>query len=308
MMGSFTSVMGASAAAAKLLLGPSGFFIGGSSTSTTNFALLFSTETGTVLGSSPTSSGYAQTPISNRAVAGYTIGGSDNGYAVDKYSFPSRTKSTNPSFGIEINWGVGWDNGSTCGYVGGGYVYPSYSTTVYKYTYSTETRSTAGGSTPFGGSFTGMMSNYGVAGYQLGGLPNGTNPRVATVGKYNFSNESGSTITSLTIARDAVGGFANDGVAGYAAGGYYGDTYSTVDKYAFPSDSRSTLSTGLYENMRGVAGVAKAGTAGYVSGGAGAFGITDYIQKFSFPGDTRSIIAQRAPAATQFQTSFSSTA
>lgn len=289
-----------------VLTGPSGYFLGGSGTSSTNIAFLFATETNTILPSSPTNA-YGAAAFANRAVAGYLLGGPSNSYTVEKYSFPTGTKTTLSSMNIEFQWWSGWENGSTCAYMGGPYIWPDWVSTVYKYTYSSETRSTAGGAVNYRGQFIGVTSNYGVAGYQFGGLENGTNPRVAKAAKYQFSTESSSSITSLTIARDAVGAFANDGVAAYAAGGYYGDTYSVVEKYALPSDSRTTLASGLYDVMRGVAGVAKSGVAGYVSGGANYSGVLDTIQKFSFPSDTRSTIAQRTPAPTQFQMTFSST-
>ena len=57
--------------------------------------------------------------------------------------------------------------------------------------------------------------------------------------------------------------------AGYFAGGKNaaGAVVATVDRFAFPADSRTTLGTGLSSARRGVAAMANSGTAGYVGGG-----------------------------------------
>jgi hypothetical protein len=57
-------------------------------------------------------------------------------------------------------------------------------------------------------------------------------------------------------------------VAGYFAGGWNGSTgFSTVDKFAFPSETRTTLATGLSVARDGVAGMADSQVAGYIAAG-----------------------------------------
>jgi hypothetical protein len=55
---------------------------------------------------------------------------------------------------------------------------------------------------------------------------------------------------------------ANSTVAGYAGGGYADSTganFTTVDKFAFPSDTNSTLGTGLTAGNRDLMGMANEG-------------------------------------------------
>jgi hypothetical protein len=50
----------------------------------------------------------------------------------------------------------------------------------------------------------------------------------------------------LSVARYALAGTANSGVAGYFAGGHTSSTL--IDRFAFPSDTRTSLGTGLSVN------------------------------------------------------------
>jgi hypothetical protein len=63
---------------------------------------------------------------------------------------------------------------------------------------------------------------------------------------------------------------------------------TTVDKFAFPGDSRSTLGTGLSANNGAEAAFVNAGVAGYSAGGVISDGRVD---KFALPSDTRSTLA-----------------
>jgi hypothetical protein len=49
---------------------------------------------------------------------------------------------------------------------------------------------------------------------------------------------------------------ANSGTAGYVGGGIVSVQVTTVDKFAFPSDSRTTLATGLSQGVSALAGMA----------------------------------------------------
>jgi formylmethanofuran:tetrahydromethanopterin formyltransferase len=67
-----------------------------------------------------------------------------------------------------------------------------------------------------------------------------------------------------------------------------GSLVATVDKFAFPADTRSTLGTGLSAARRAVAGMANSGVAGYFGGGiqSGDSRVTT-VDKYAFPADTR---------------------
>jgi hypothetical protein len=91
--------------------------------------------------------------------------------------------------------------------------------------------------------------------------------------------------------------FRRIGVAAYFAGGTLSITnQTTVDKFALPSDSRSTLSSGLPAARAQATGFADAAVAGYVAGGnSGSAQSTVY--KFAFPNDTVSTLGTGLSAA-----------
>jgi hypothetical protein len=96
----------------------------------------------------------------------------------------------------------------------------------------------------------------------------------------------------LSAGRAYLAGFANKGVAGYFAGGRNFTTnanLSTVDKYSFSDDSRTTLGTGLSAAKFGVIGLSNSTVAGYVGGGTDGSYLTT-IEKFAYPSDTRSTL------------------
>lgn len=79
--------------------------------------------------------------------------------------------------------------------------------------------------------------------------------------------------------------------AAYFAGGQ-GSTgrLTTVDKFSFTDDTRSTLATGLSVQKNSAAGFANSGTAGYVAGGYTTTQSSS-IEKFTFDGDLRSSLS-----------------
>lgn len=119
-----------------------------------------------------------------------------------------------------------------------------------------------------------------------------SNVAVTTVEKLLFSTESISTLaTGLSLARRLSASMADAQVAGYVAGGDrkpLSDLTSTVDKFALPADTRSTLGTGLVSANYVFAGMANTGVAGYFGGGGSPD--RSQVQKFTFPSDTRSTI------------------
>jgi hypothetical protein len=92
---------------------------------------------------------------------------------------------------------------------------------------------------------------------------------------------------------------SNQAVAGYFAGGNdQGGTFLTrVDKFAFPSDTRTTLGTGLSAATRQQGGMSNAFVAGYFGGGSTTSSQVTTVDKFAFPGDTRSTLATGLSAA-----------
>ena len=77
--------------------------------------------------------------------------------------------------------------------------------------------------------------------------------------------------------------------SGYFGGGTTGSEVSTVDKFSFSDDSRTTLGTGLSINCRGTAGMANSGTAGYFACGYSGGDVTT-VDKFLFSDDSRTTL------------------
>jgi hypothetical protein len=118
---------------------------------------------------------------------------------------------------------------------------------------------------------------------------------VTTVDKFAFPSDTRSTLgTGLSDDKESAAGFLNTGVAGYFAGGERitggGTIFTTVDKFAFPSDTRSTLGTGLSSARANLAGVSNSAVAGYAGGGANGVSLFSTVDRFAFPSDTRSTL------------------
>jgi len=188
------------------------------------------------------------------------------------------------------------------GFAGAGYVAGmGQNTTIQKFDFPSDTRSLV--SDGLGRSTTLMSSfaNSGVAGYFAGGFA-GSVPRTPdTIAKINFPADTVSNLgTGLSTGVYQAAGMANSGVAGYNSGGASAPSYSAlsfVDKFAFPSDSRTTLGTGLSTDKQQHGGMANSGVAGYFGGGR-APSLTTVVEKFSFPADGRSILGTGLAVAT----------
>ena len=234
--------------------------------------------------------------------AGYFGGGNTGSVVatVESFGFPSDTRSTLiATLSAARESLVGFANSGTAGYFAGG----SGSTVVDKLSFADDTISALG---------TGMSSNWynaagfansGTAGYVAGGIEAGAGGRTAAVTKFTFSDDSRSTLSAtLSNTVDQPAGMANSGTAGYVAGGEYWSSGSvfvtTVDKFAFPGDSKSTLGTGLSATRFKLAGMANSGTAGYFGGGHSGSAKVTTVDKFAFPGDGRSTLGTGLSAAT----------
>jgi hypothetical protein len=184
------------------------------------------------------------------------------------------------------------------GYFGGGYDGSSGLDSIDKLLFGVETCAAISATLSTATQQAGGMSNNGTAGYVGGGQTSaGHSSPVATVAKLIYSGESRSNLGSgLSVGRDEQpGGCANSGTAGYFGGGNENGVWSAgstvVDKFAFPSDSRSTLDPGLSVQVRAPAAMANSGTAGYYAGGYKySPGMWNHIDKFAFPNDGRSAL------------------
>ena len=210
----------------------------------------------------------ASAGMANSGTAGY-IGGGQNGLAsfadVDKIAFPNDTKSTLASGVDPARWGIAaMANSGTAGYFGGGVTGADH-TEVNKFAFSNDSRTTLGTGLSIARRDLAGMANSGTAGYFAGGNLTGTATMYTTVDKFAFSNDARSTLaTGLSSARGTLGAMAQSGTAGYVGGGYTSlggaNGQTTVDKFTFSSDSRSTLGTGLSAGRSEISGMANSGT------------------------------------------------
>ena len=93
--------------------------------------------------------------------------------------------------------------------------------------------------------------------------------------------------------------------AGYFAGGGVSGAYlSTVDRFLFANDSRTTLGTGLVAATYRLAGMASP-TYGYFGGGRDP-SITDRVVKFLFSDDSRTTLGTGLQDATYALSAFAS--
>jgi len=176
-------------------------------------------------------------------------------------------------------------------------------TTVDRFLFADDSRTTLGTGLTNQVRGTAGMSNAGVAGYFAGGDKSGA-PDVfyTTVDKFAFANDARSTLsTGLSAATTVLTGMSNSGTAGYTAGGYDGDAAAfttTVDKFAFADDGRTTLGTGLSAATGYLTGMSNSGTAGYTCGGSTASGRVTTVDKFAFADDARSTLGTGLSTAT----------
>lgn len=229
--------------------------------------------------------------------AGYFGGSESYVQTVDKLSFNNDSRLT-LSTGLSIATGRtgAMANSGVAGYIGGGFLsgFPYNVSTVNKFSFSDDSRTTL---TLSNGKYSpGAFANSGTAGYFGGGYydQGGGNAIQNSIEKFLFPSDSRSTLAAtLSVRRQEIAGFSNNGVAGYFCGGYVFSPQSwvaTVDKLSFSNDSVST-STSLSGNRSAAGGMANSGTAGYVGGGntSGGFA-SSIVDKFAFSNDSRTTL------------------
>jgi hypothetical protein len=204
--------------------------------------------------------------MSNPQTAGYMAGGY-NGFSqanvstIAKWSFPTEAYgSIGNSYPQACHGIAGYSNSGVAGYLTGGGrptgsnpYYIHYNSTV-KFVFSNDAFSN---SLSIGTArrWHAPFENKGVAGYVFGGYENGG----TAADKRNFSNDSNAQVASYTDvnANPFQTSFSYSGTAGYAGGGW--NSYTARKKWAFPSDTRFTLTTSSY-NLAEVGGYANNGT------------------------------------------------
>jgi hypothetical protein len=306
-------ILSAAASFAPTRISVAGYFPGGdngSTGTTTVDKFAFPADTRTTLGTGLSANTIQNAGFCNSGTAGYSVGGAltQGGTitrAADKFAFPADTRSTDSTFlAVGVVGASGLSNTGVAGYFAGGFETGTFVrlTRVTKFAFPSDTRSDLATGLATARSAAAPMSNPSVAGYVGGGT--GT-VIFSSVEKFAFPADTRTTLgTGMSYAARTLGGMANAGVAGYIAGGRTDDAgvvrTATVNKFAFPSDTRSTLGTGLSVGRQGAAGMADSGVGGYFGGGQIAGGaMSATVDKFAFPSDTRSTLATGLSSARQ---------
>jgi hypothetical protein len=289
-----------------------GYFAGGQANegetgTTTVDKFVFPSDTRTTLGTGLSQNTGRTAGFANSNVAGY-IGRENNSGNTDKFDFSNDARTT-IAVGVEFGRSryAGHANSGVAGYFLAGrrgdtgqltaratkFAFPADTTSNIADAHDTAVQALAG------------MANSGTAGYIGGGQGSQSSTRYSTVRKMTYSNDSSSTLgTGLSVATTQLSAMANSGTAGYFAGGQASvndeiTNLTSVTKYTFSTDSRSTLGTGLSgRGKRLLSGMAHSGTAGYIGGGMDpdVVAVTT-VDKFAFPSDTRSTLGTGLSAA-----------
>ena len=238
----------------------------------------------------PADHGIFASAVAGFAGAAYFAGGSGSVSAVDKFAFPDDSRTTLAT-GLSAGRSqlAGAANSGTAAYFAGGREAGTVST-VNKFAFSDDSRTTLATGLSSARAQLAGAANSGTAAYFAGGY-NST-----TVDKFAFSDDSRTTLgTGLSAKRAYPAGAANSGTAAYFGGGIPPGAYvapvTTVDKFAFSDDSRTTLGTGLSVARQALGGAANSGTAAYFAGGALTGGArSDTVDKFAFSDDSRTTL------------------
>lgn len=252
--------------------------------------------------------------ISSRSanMAGYVAGGVGNVVAVDKFGFLNDTRTT---LGTGLSYGRHGSAAfasSQAGYVAGGNGEGGVHTTIDKFLfYYNDTRQVLGTGLSVANEQCASFESSN-AGYVAGGIiNNGTGAQTTDVQKFQFLDDSRSTLaTGLSVNNAYMAGF-NSANAGYVAGGCEyqpggGCSFrNRVEKFTFSNDSRSILGTGLSANTQSASGF-ESSSAGYVAGGTKSGVASSTVEKYLFSNDSRSLLSVGLSSARTETAGFSS--
>jgi hypothetical protein len=273
-------------------------FIAGGNGYTNDIAKMpFSTDTIADLAATLDTGAGGTAGCSDSGVAGYVAGGYHGGSPatsenIDKLTYSNDTAALmTPTLSLRRHAPAGMQDSGVAGYFAGGdnEGTASYQTINDRLVFSTATCSTTTAMST-GGDTTASFSNSGTAGYLLGGYGAGGGAAgyKDEVDKFAFPSDTLSVLTALPATVAWADGFADVGVSGYHCGGWesVAQNVATIYKWAFSNDARTTSSGSLSVADSQQTSGANSGSAGFVF--AGYSGGATWVNKFTFPTDTRS--------------------
>lgn len=261
--------------------------------------LLFISEATSQLAATLNTASRAMAGYSNPLVAGYTLGGENASGStmyskIEKLTFNGESNSV---LGATLTAGTfafsGGNNGSTAGYVFGGYSVNANTTRIDKLTFSNETNSALASTLAVARNNAVTLSNGPTAIYNSSGVGD----QLSTY-KLTLSNETTSTLSAaLSHTHVSSQGATNLGVSGYliCRGGNPTPKVSSHHKLAYSSETFTPYSSGLDSiAMNWGSGSSYSNICGYFMGGTtetGIVGATRRITKVDFSNDTYSKIS-----------------
>ncbi len=198
--------------------GVAGYFAGGdidgsASYQTINDKLVFASATCSATTAMLTS-GDTTASFSNSGTAGYLLGGYNGGGSagykdeIEKFAFPSDTRSALTALPYPVAWADGFADVGVSGYHTGGWEVVAHNvTTIYKWAFSNDARTTSNGSLSVADSQQTSAANSGSAGYVFAGYNGGA----TWVDKFTFTTDTRTSLTAMGGSQYAAAGFANEG-------------------------------------------------------------------------------------------------
>ncbi len=148
--------------------------------------------------------------FSNSGTAGYSLGGYGGSYQddIDKFAFPSDTQSALTALPYIVAWADGFADVGVSGYHTGGWEQVAHNvTTIYKWAFSNDARTTSSGSLSVADSQQTSAANSGSAGFVFAGYSGGAK----WVDKFTFPTDTRTSLTAMSHSQYSAGGFANEG-------------------------------------------------------------------------------------------------
>ena len=189
--------------------------VGGGRTSTDKLA--FSNDSRSTIASNLSAAVYQAAGFANSGTAGYVVGGNSSGASklsnIHKLTYSNDTFTQNVSYLALVTESIGYAgfaNSGTAGYAAGGtdgnFV---TSSTIYKVTFSNDSRSNLGATLSSGARAISGFANSGTAGYFAG---HSSSASASSIQKLTFSNDTMSTLSAtMTKKKYQFGSFANSG-------------------------------------------------------------------------------------------------
>lgn len=174
-----------------------------------------------------------------------------------------------------------------------------------KYNFLLETYSFITNQLSYDANFRSGGSNYGTAGYIVGGMTTSNTTGISTIDKMTYSNDTPAVLTAtLSPARGGASANTHNGnTASYHMGGTInngGTVYTDISKMTFSTDTMANITAVLNTKVTtatSFSGATYAGTAAYIFGGFSGPSDTAVINKLTYSNETASSPGNLTPGA-----------